>query len=113
MLNLYSYIFYITIFLTKNIEVIGHLLSSKNVDIICWYMTLNIGMRDYREEVDNIIDMVNNRRIIVLRDVTAKSPQWRWHRAEQKGEYWMACIHASDMVVLNTGLEPILIRKDA
>ncbi|KAK9702453.1 hypothetical protein QE152_g29947 [Popillia japonica] len=60
------------LFLTKNLEVIGHcagdghlLLCLRGFDIMCCYVSPNIGMQDYREEVDRVMAMANNRKTIV------------------------------------------------
>ncbi|KAK9721688.1 Endonuclease-reverse transcriptase [Popillia japonica] len=105
------------LFLSKNIEVLGHrtgdghlLIRLKDLDIVCCYVSPNIGMQDYRLEVDNIMNVVNNTKTIILGDINAKSPQWGGHKTDKKGEYWLEWINALDMIVLNTGQKPTFVR---
>ncbi|KAK9744246.1 Endonuclease-reverse transcriptase [Popillia japonica] len=103
--------------LKRNIEILGHsvrdghlVLHMNSFDFVCCYLSPNIGMEEYKREVDNIMNGVYRRQTIILGDINAKSPQWGAPKTDNKGEYWQEWIHTLDMVVLNDGKEPTFVK---
>ncbi|KAK9722571.1 Endonuclease-reverse transcriptase [Popillia japonica] len=82
----------------------------ESFDFVCCYLSPNIGMEEYKREVDNIMNGVYRRQTIILGDINAKSSQWGAPQTDNKGEYWQEWIHTRDMVVLNDGKEPTFVR---
>lgn len=87
------------LFLTKKLGIIGHKLQNghleinlKNFTIICCYISPNISLPDYKEEVDIIMDKVNQKEFIILGDINAKATEWGSPVTDEKGEYWMEWI---------------------
>ncbi|KAI4470771.1 endonuclease/exonuclease/phosphatase superfamily [Holotrichia oblita] len=103
--------------LTRNIEAMGHqvndghlILRMKNVTLVCCYVSPNIQISDYKEEVDEIMKNVNNNHSRVLGDINAKSAQWGSPTTDEKGKYWTEWISSTDMVVQNRGSKPTFVR---
>ncbi|KAK9731918.1 Endonuclease-reverse transcriptase [Popillia japonica] len=81
--------------LTRNLDVLGHksteghlILNLKNMTIICCYISPNISLQEYKNEVDVIMTSVESpKRVVVLGDFNAKSAQWGSPHTDDKGDY--------------------------
>lgn len=103
--------------LTKNIGIMEHkafdgylTLTMKDYTIICCYISPNIDILEYEQEVDNIMDTANNKDVIILGDINAKSTYWGAPKSDKKGNYWLNWLSARDMIVLNKGTKPTFVR---
>lgn len=61
------------LFVTKNIQIIGHcaghghlLVGLEGLDIMCCYVSPNVRMRYYKEEVVRVIGMANKKGLLYL-----------------------------------------------
>lgn len=105
------------ILLNRNLEVQNHkacegylIVSFEKVNFVCCYISPNIDILDYKNEVDQIMGNVQGQEYVILGDFNAKSPYWGSPVQNEKGHYWVEWLSARDMVVHNAGDRPTFVR---
>ncbi|XP_072392351.1 uncharacterized protein [Diabrotica undecimpunctata] len=100
--------------INKIVKKEGHvLIKIGSLAIIACYISPNISLMRYKEQVENIIRASQTYRDFILAgDVNAKSIIWGSPRNDHRGEMWNDWIFANDLVVLNNG-KPTFVRGES